>query len=98
MEAFFELEHTLESTLAAVQQPNASAQVRCLHYGLLQSTVAGMLILLVKCNAPLPAAAAALSRGLSVDAQHQAGHDDETLLLMLNGRLCGCRPLRGWRH
>ena len=27
VEAFFELEHTLESTLAAVQQPNASAQV-----------------------------------------------------------------------
>ena len=28
VEAFFELEHTLESTLAAVQQPNTSAQVR----------------------------------------------------------------------
>ena len=26
VEAFFELEHTLESTLAAVQQPNASSQ------------------------------------------------------------------------
>lgn len=27
VEAFVELEHTLESTLAAVQQPNTSAQV-----------------------------------------------------------------------
>ena len=31
VEAFFELEHTLESTLAAVQQPNASPQVGA-HY------------------------------------------------------------------
>ena len=30
VEAFFELEHTLESTLIAVQQPNASAQVQML--------------------------------------------------------------------
>lgn len=30
VEAFFELEHTLESTLTAVQQPNATAQVQML--------------------------------------------------------------------
>ena len=33
VEAFFELEHTLETTLAAVRQPNASAQVRVPHNG-----------------------------------------------------------------
>ena len=68
MEAFFELEHTLESTLAAVQQPNASAQVNCLHHGSLHSALAGMLILPARWIVPLHAATVAVCEALESDA------------------------------